>query len=127
MDEVWVRSPAWVLQCVAGTGGASAQLLVSGGADETYWVDELASSDGAQRVFEAWQADALHALRDDAACGAAVRQLLKSRELSQAIIFVKSKLGAARQHPISFRAVPAARTYPSDCRPCPARRRRTGR
>ena len=75
MDEVWVRSPAWVLQCVAGTAGEPAQLLVSGGADETYWVDELASSDGAQRVFEAWQANALHALRDDAACGAAVRQL----------------------------------------------------
>jgi CobQ-like glutamine amidotransferase family enzyme len=34
--------------------------------------------------------------------------------------------GAAR-HPISFRAAPAARTYPSGCRPCPARRRRTGR
>ena len=83
MEELWVRSPAWVLKGVAADADASSsaapaaslQLLVSGGVDETYWVDELQSDEGAKRVLAAWQANSLHALRDDPECGAAVRQL----------------------------------------------------
>lgn len=84
MEELWVRSPAWVLRGVgadadvdadASSSAAPLQLLVSGGVDETYWVDELQSDEGAKRVLAAWQTNSLHALRDDPACGAAVRQL----------------------------------------------------
>ncbi|GAB3081541.1 hypothetical protein GCM10027287_18240 [Bordetella muralis] len=50
-------------------------LVLTGGADETYIVDEAVSDACVHRVFQAWQNGSLSSLRDDPECGAAVRQI----------------------------------------------------
>ncbi|MFT4243002.1 MAG: TOMM precursor leader peptide-binding protein [Acidovorax sp.] len=79
MDERWVRSPAWELRLIEADTGASPgdgpHLVASAGADESYWVDEAPPGEAARRLHAAWLADRADALRDDADCGAAVRQL----------------------------------------------------
>lgn len=50
-------------------------LVLSGGADESYVVDEAQGQPVIDRLLAGWQAGTLGALHDDPACGAAVRQL----------------------------------------------------
>ncbi|WP_186332322.1 hypothetical protein [Bordetella genomosp. 13] len=69
----WTRSPAWTLLLQPHEGRTL--LVLTGGADETYIVDEADADDVAGRVYEAWQADNLEPLLDDPACGAAARQI----------------------------------------------------
>lgn len=71
----WINSPAWTL--FAQPRDAATLLLVSGGADALYVVDEAQGADAIERILAAWQGDALAALIDDGDCGAAVRQLLR--------------------------------------------------
>lgn len=74
-DPRWTRNPAWAL-----FSQAHAQrelLLVSGGADELYVVDEADTPTVIERVLGHWQNDTLAVLQDDADCGPAVRQLIR--------------------------------------------------
>jgi bacteriocin biosynthesis cyclodehydratase domain-containing protein len=71
----WINNPAWTL--FAQSQDDAKLLLVSGGADALYVVDEAQGVDAIDRIVAAWQADALARLVDDAACGAAVRQLVR--------------------------------------------------
>lgn len=69
----WINSPAWTLLEQAHDGRML--LVLTGGADETYIVDEAVSDSCVHRVFEAWQNESLSSLQDDPECGAAVRQI----------------------------------------------------
>jgi len=71
----WRNSPAWMLS--AQTRDDVTLLLVSGGADALYVVDEAPDADAIGRILDAWQHDTLAALVDDTRCGAAVRQLAR--------------------------------------------------
>jgi bacteriocin biosynthesis cyclodehydratase domain-containing protein len=71
----WINNPAWTL--FAQSQDDATLLLVSGGADALYVVDEAQGVDAIDRIVAAWQADALAPLVDDADCGAAVRQLVR--------------------------------------------------
>ncbi|MBV6304991.1 hypothetical protein KVP10_08830 [Candidimonas humi] len=71
----WVNSPAWVLLQQEHAGRKL--LVLSGGADETYIVDEATPDAVAGRVLEAWREDRLGNLLDDADCGAAARQICR--------------------------------------------------
>lgn len=69
----WINSPAWTLLEQAHDGRML--LVLTGGADETYIVDEAVSNTCVRRVFQAWQNESLSSLQDDPECGAAVRQI----------------------------------------------------
>lgn len=69
----WINSPAWTLLEQAHDGHML--LVLTGGADETYIVDEAVSDTCVHRVFQAWQNECLSSLLDDPECGAAVRQI----------------------------------------------------
>lgn len=69
----WINSPAWTLLEQAHDGHML--LVLTGGADETYIVDEAVSDTCVQRVFQAWQNQSLSLLMDDPECGAAARQI----------------------------------------------------
>lgn len=71
----WINNPAWTL--FAQSQDDATLLLVSGGADALYVVDEAQGVDAIDRIVAAWHDDALARLVDDAACGAAVRQLVR--------------------------------------------------
>jgi len=73
LSRSWTNSPAWTLLEQAHDGRTL--LVLTGGADETYIVDEAASDACVHRVFDAWQSDRLSSLVDDPECGAAVRQI----------------------------------------------------
>lgn len=74
-QQRWTRNPAWAL--FAQTHSQRQLLLVSGGADELYVVDEADTPEIVERVLASWLTDALPALQDDAECGPAVRQLIR--------------------------------------------------
>lgn len=84
----WARSPAWTLLRQPHDGRTL--LLLTGGADETYIVDEAHPGDVASRIYDAWHDDRLDTLLDDPECGAAVRQIQRVGALVPA--------GAAREH-----------------------------
>lgn len=65
----WVANPNWALSPVGEL------LLLSGGDDESNWLDEAADAGAAQRIHAAWQAGQTAALLDDPACAPALRQL----------------------------------------------------
>ncbi|OZI59198.1 hypothetical protein [Bordetella genomosp. 4] len=69
----WINNPAWTLLEQAHDGRML--LVLTGGADETYIVDEAVSDACVRRVFQAWQNESLSSLQDDPECGAAVRQI----------------------------------------------------
>ena len=71
----WINSPAWTLFAQSQEGATL--LVVSGGADALYVVDEAKGEDAIGRIVAAWHDDALAQLVDDPACGAAVRQLMR--------------------------------------------------
>lgn len=71
----WTRNPAWTL--FAQTHAQRQLLLVSGGADEVYVVDEADTPAVVERILGHWQDDTLATLQDDADCGPAVRQLVR--------------------------------------------------
>lgn len=71
----WTRNPAWAL--FSQTHAQRQLLLVSGGADELYVVDEADTPTAVERILGHWQDDTLAILQDDADCGAAVRQLIR--------------------------------------------------
>ena len=75
----WVNSPAWSLQEHAHEGRVL--LVLTGGADETYVVDEAVPDSCVHRVFQAWQDNTLASLLDDKDCGAAVRQIQRAGAL----------------------------------------------
>jgi len=72
-DSCWVNSPAWTLLAQAHDGRRL--LVLTGGADETYIVDEAVTDACVQRVVQAWQDGRLATLLADPECGAAVRQM----------------------------------------------------
>src|SRR5690606_7279637 len=72
-NAAWANSPAWSLQEQSYDGRAL--LVLTGGADETYIVDEATSKSCISRVLEAWQSNTLSSLLDDAECSAAVKQI----------------------------------------------------
>ncbi len=63
------NNPRWTLFAEKGV------LLLSGGADELYVVDEAKSAECISRLTAAWQNDTAGSLLEDSVCGAAVRQL----------------------------------------------------
>jgi len=71
----WTRNPAWAL--FSQTHAQRQLLLVSGGADELYVVDEADTPTAVERMLGHWQDDTLAILQDDADCGSAVRQLIR--------------------------------------------------
>lgn len=71
----WARNPAWAL--FSQTHAQRQLLLVSGGADEVYLVDEADTPAVVDRILGHWQSDTLADLHDDADCGPAVRQLIR--------------------------------------------------
>ncbi len=71
----WTRNPAWAL--FSQTHAQRPLLLVSGGADELYVVDEADTPTVIERILGHWQDDTLTLLQDDADCGPAVRQLMR--------------------------------------------------
>ncbi len=71
----WTRNPAWAL--FAQTHAQRPLLLVSGGADELYVVDEADTPTVVERILDHWQTDTLAVLGEDADCGPAVRQLMR--------------------------------------------------
>lgn len=70
----WTRNPAWAL--FSQTHAQRPLLLVSGGADELYVVDEADTPAAVERILDHWQNDTLAILQDDADCGPAIRQLI---------------------------------------------------
>lgn len=72
-ESRWVNSPAWTLLAQAHDGRRL--LVLTGGADETYIVDEAVTDACVQRVVQAWQDGRLATLLADPECGAAVRQM----------------------------------------------------
>jgi hypothetical protein len=69
------RNPAWAV--FSQTHAGRALLLVSGGADELYVVDEADTPAVIERILGHWLDDTLAVLQDDADCGPAVRQLIR--------------------------------------------------
>lgn len=67
----YVNNPQWILLVQQGL------LLASGGSDEIYVVDEIANATAAERLHAAWREGVAGDLREEAACGAAVRQLVR--------------------------------------------------
>lgn len=65
----WQPHPGWTVFI------QNDMLFLSGGADEVYAVDEARPAVVAQQIAEAWQQRTLHALQDQPACQAALRQL----------------------------------------------------
>ncbi|MGH8039382.1 MAG: hypothetical protein ACREPC_02235 [Stenotrophomonas sp.] len=78
----WTRNPAWAL--FSQTQAQRQLLLVSGGADELYVVDEADTPTVVERILGHWQDDTLAVLQDDAECGPAVRQLIRLGVLAPA-------------------------------------------
>jgi len=74
-DPRWTRNPAWAL--FSQTHAQRPLLLVSGGADELYVVDEADTPTVIERILGHWQDDTLALEQDDADCGPAVRQLMR--------------------------------------------------
>lgn len=68
MSTLLRRNPQWRLEAIDG------MLLVSGGADELYVVDEAASG-AVPKILSAYLSDACADLLADPECGAAIRQL----------------------------------------------------
>lgn len=71
----WIRNPAWAL--FSQTHAQRQLLLVSGGADELYVVDEADTPGIIERILAHWHSDTLPSLQNDDECGPAVRQLLR--------------------------------------------------
>ena len=71
----WTRNPAWAL--FSQTHAQRQLLLVSGGADELYVVDEADTPTVIERILGHWENDTLAILQDDTECGPAVRQLIR--------------------------------------------------
>lgn len=71
----WTRNPAWAV--FAQTHAQRQLLLVSGGADELYVVDEADTPAVIDRILDHWQNDTLALLQEDADCGPAVRQMIR--------------------------------------------------
>ncbi|MCS4281355.1 hypothetical protein [Stenotrophomonas rhizophila] len=71
----WTRNPAWAL--FSQTHAQRQLLLVSGGADELYVVDEADTPTIIERILGHWEKDTLAILQDDAECGPAVRQVIR--------------------------------------------------
>lgn len=71
----WTRNPAWTL--FTQTHAQRLLLLVSGGADELYVVDEADTPAVVEQVLGHWRTDTLAHVQDDADCGPAVRQLIR--------------------------------------------------
>ncbi|WWW36574.1 hypothetical protein V8017_06955 [Stenotrophomonas rhizophila] len=71
----WTRNPAWAL--FSQTHAQRQLLLVSGGADEVYVVDEADTPTVVERILGHWENDTLAAVQDDAECGPAIRQLMR--------------------------------------------------
>ena len=74
-QQRWTRNPAWAL--FSQTHAQRELLLVSGGADELYVVDEADTPMVVERILGHWRNDTLAVLQDDAECGPAVRQLIR--------------------------------------------------
>lgn len=74
-QQRWTRNPAWAL--FSQTHAQRQLLLVSGGADELYVVDEADTPTIVERILDHWRNDTLAVLQDDAECGPAVRQLIR--------------------------------------------------
>lgn len=74
-ESRWTRNPAWAL--FSQTHAQRPLLLVSGGADELYVVDEADTPMIVERIVDHWRNDTLATLQDDADCGPAIRQLLR--------------------------------------------------
>ena len=75
----WMNNPAWTLLKQAYEGRML--LVLTGGADETYIVDEATSDTCVHKVFEAWQNNTLPQLLNDHECSAAVRQIQRAGAL----------------------------------------------
>lgn len=71
----WTRNPAWAV--FSQTHAQRPLLLVSGGADELYVVDEADTPTVVERILGHWQDDTLAILENDPDCGPAVRQLIR--------------------------------------------------
>jgi hypothetical protein len=71
----WTRNPAWAL--FSQTHAQRQLLLVSGGADEVYVVDEADTPSVVERILAHWENDTLASVQDDAECGPATRQLMR--------------------------------------------------
>jgi len=71
----WTRNPAWAL--FSQPHAQRQLLLVSGGADELYVVDEADTPAIIERILGHWQDDTLAILQDDPDGGPAVRQLMR--------------------------------------------------
>lgn len=71
----WTRNPAWAV--FSQTHAQRSLLLVSGGADELYVVDEADTPTVVERILGHWQDDTLAILENDPDCGPAVRQLIR--------------------------------------------------
>jgi len=71
----WTRNPAWAV--FSQTHAQRPLLLVSGGADELYVVDEADTPTVVERILGHWQDDTLAILEDDPDYGPAVRQLIR--------------------------------------------------
>lgn len=71
----WTRNPAWAL--FSQTHAQRQLLLVSGGADEVYVVDEADTPTVVERILAHWENDTLASVQDDAECGPATRQLMR--------------------------------------------------
>jgi hypothetical protein len=78
----WTRNPAWAL--FSQTHAQRQLLLVSGGADELYVVDEADTPTVVEQILGHWQDDTLAVLQDDVECGPAVRQLIRLGVLAPA-------------------------------------------
>ncbi|MET0889041.1 MAG: hypothetical protein ABWY09_02795 [Stenotrophomonas maltophilia] len=71
----WTRNPAWAV--FSQTHAQRPLLLVSGGADELYVVDEADTPTVVERILGHWQDETLAILENDPDCGPAVRQLIR--------------------------------------------------